>query len=186
MIKKSVLAAALLSAICTQAEAITITADGAWHAFDVDPSVSSSGYAEWIDLNNDTLSFDFSLSGSAILKVVDAGFAGDRFAVFNGVGSLLLGPTSSPVNNYPVNVGTDFNAAFADTNYSRGEFLLGPGNYQIFGYLLESALDDSNSAIDATVGAISLTAVPLPAAAGLYAAGAGLLGLVSRRRKSTR
>jgi len=95
---------------------------------------------------------------------VDGGFAGDRFAVFNGTGN-LLGATSSPVNNYPVSVGIDFDAAFADANYSRGEFLLGPGNYQIFGYLLQSALDDNSSAIDATVGAVSLTAVPLPAAA---------------------
>jgi hypothetical protein len=183
MIKKSVLAAALLSALCTQAEAITINADGAWHAFDVDPSVANSGSAEWIDLNNDTLSFEFSLSSSAILRVVDGGFAGDRFAVFNGTGN-LLGATSSPVNNYPVSVGIDFDAAFADANYSRGEFLLGPGNYQIFGYLLQPALDDSNAAIDATVGAVSLTAVPLPAAACLYLSGAGLLGWVSRRRQS--
>ena len=183
MIKKSVLAAALLAAVCTQAEAVTISADGAWHAFDVDPSVANSGFSEWIDLNNDTLSFEFSLSGAAILKVVDAGFAGDRFVVFNGFGN-LLGATSSPVNNYPANVGIDFDAAYADSNYSRGQFLLGPGNYQITGYLLDSALDDSHLPINATVGAISLTAVPLPAAVWLYAAGAGLLGLVSRRRNA--
>jgi len=186
MIKQSVLAMALLSAICTQAEAITLNTDGAWHAFDVDNSVSNSGDLEWIDLDNNALSFDFTLTESAILRVVDAGFAGDRFAVFNGIGSQLLGATSSPVNNYPANVGTDFNAAFADANYSRGEFLLGPGSYQISGLLIQSALDDTSTELNATVGAVSLTAVPLPAPAGLYTAGAGLLGLVSRRRQSTK
>ncbi|QSB02523.1 hypothetical protein JWZ98_06155 [Methylomonas sp. EFPC1] len=183
MIKKSVLAVALLSAICTQAEAITLNADGAWHAFDVDNSVSNSGGLEWIDLDNNALSFEFTLTGSAILRVVDAGFAGDRFKIFNAAS--VLGETSAAVNNYPTSVYSDFDLAYTTSGYSHGEFLLSAGSYQISGLLIESALDDTSTELNATVGAVSLTAVPLPAAAGLYAAGAGLLGLVSRRRKST-
>ncbi|CAD6880718.1 hypothetical membrane protein [Methylomonas albis] len=202
MIKKSVLAVALLSAICTQAEAITINADGAWHAFDVDNSVSTSGELEWIDLDNNALSFDFSLTKTAILQVVDGGYAGDQFLVIrNGIpfnnqtpygsspSSIWVTNMSTPTNSYPDNLGTNFDVAFNDANFSRGIFKLAPGNYSITGVLIQSALDDEGIPLNATVGAIrlqTLTAVPLPSAAGLYATGAGLLGWVSRRRKSTK
>jgi hypothetical protein len=183
MIKKTFfLSAVLLSALSGQAQAVTLNADGAWHEFDVDESTALSGGLEWIDLNNDALSFDFTLTGSAILKVVDGGFAGDRFRVFDN--GNLLDQTSVAVNSYPDSLGLDFNAAFANTNYSRGVFLLGAGAHSITGLLSQSALDDTNSVLNATVGAVSLTAVPLPAAAWLYGIGAGLIGLVSRRRKS--
>ncbi|CAD6874434.1 hypothetical protein [Methylomonas fluvii] len=202
MIKQSVLAMALLSAICAQAEAVTLNADGAWHAFDVDNSVSNSGGLDWIDLNNDALSFDFSLTQTAILQVVDGGYAGDQFLVIsNGIpfnnktpygsssSDIWVRNMSMPTNSYPNNLGTNFDAAFNDFSYSRGIFKLDPGTYSITGLLVQSALDNDGTPLNATVGAIRLqtfTAVPLPAAAGLYAAGAGLLGLVSRRRQSTK
>lgn len=183
MLKKTFfLSAVLLSALSGQAQAVTLNADGQWNAFDVDNSVSNSGGLEWIDLNNDALSFDFTLTGSAILNIVDGGFAGDRFQVFDN--GHLLDQTSVAVNSYPDSVGLDFDAAFANTNFSRGVFLLGAGTHSITGLLSQSALDDTNSALNATVGAVSLAAVPLPAAAWLYISGASLLGLVSRRRKS--
>lgn len=184
MIKKSILATALLAAMCANAEAAPISADGAWHAFDVDDSVSSSGGLEWIDLDNNALSFEFTLTGSAILRVVDGGVAGDRFRIFNNL-SDVLGETSAAANTYPDSVDTDFDAAFANFDYSRGEFLLGAGTYQISGLLIQSALDDTGAEINATVGGISLTAVPLPTAAWLYVTGAGLIGLVSRSRKAS-
>lgn len=184
MIKKSFLAVALLSALCVQAEAsVTLNADGAWNAFDVDNALSTSGNLEWIDLDSNTLSFDFTLTGSAYLKVVDGGFAGDRFNVFDN--GNLLGQTSVAVNTYPDSVGTDFDAALADANFSRGVFLLDVGSHSITGLLSQSALDDTSTAINATVGAVSLTAVPLPAAAWLYLTGTALMGFISRRRKTT-
>jgi hypothetical protein len=183
MLKKiTFISAVLLSALSGQASAVTLNADGQWNAFDVDSSVSNSGGLEWIDLNNDALSFDFILSESAYLKVVDGGFAGDRFQIFDN--GLLLDQTSVAVNSYPDGVGLDFDTAFANTHYSRGVFLLGAGNHSITGLLSQSALDDTNTEINATVGAVSLTAVPLPAAAWLYMTGAGLMGLVSRRRNT--
>ncbi|MCQ8183363.1 VPLPA-CTERM sorting domain-containing protein [Methylomonas sp. SURF-1] len=175
--------AVLLSALSANAGAAALDADGQWHPFDVDDTVSASAGLEWIDLDGNALSFDFTLTGSAILTIVDSGFAGDRFDVFNG--NLLLGQTSAASNNYPDSLGLDFDAAFADNRYSRGVFLLGPGSYRISGLLSQSALDDSAGAINATVGAISLTAVPLPAAAWLYLAGTGLMGLTARRQSKS-
>lgn len=183
MLKKTFfLSAVLLSALSGHVQAVTLNADGQWHAFDVDSDLSNSGGLEWIDLDSNTLSFDFTLTGSAILKVVDGGFAGDRFQVFDN--GLLVDQTSLAVNNYPDGVGLDFDAAFANTSFSRGVFLLAAGNHSITGLLSQSALDDTGSPLNATVGAVSLTAVPVPAAAWLYMTGAGLLGLVSRRRNS--
>ncbi|MDP3330401.1 MAG: hypothetical protein Q8S55_00155, partial [Methylococcaceae bacterium] len=98
MTNKLFLAAALLAALCGQAEAASLTADGAWNTFDVDDLSSASGNLEWIDLDGNALSFDFTLTESAYLKVVDAGFAGDRFNVYdNGV---LLDQTSAVANTY--------------------------------------------------------------------------------------
>jgi len=184
VIKKSFLIVALMSALCVQAEAaVSLNADGAWNVFDVDNALSTSGNLDWIDLDSNTLSFDFTLTGSAYLKVVDGGFAGDRFNVFDN--GNLLGQTSVAVNTYPASVGLDFDAAFADANFSRGVFLLGAGSHSITGLLSQSALDNASTAINATVGAVSLTAVPLPAAAWLYLTGTALMGFVSRRRKTT-
>ena len=182
MIKKKFLViAALLSALCAQAEASTLSADGAWNAFDVDSSVSNSGNLEWIDLDNNALSFDFTLSESAYLKVVDGGFAGDRFNVFdNGV---LLDQTSVASNTFPASIGLDFDAAYASPLYSRGLFWLGAGRHSITGLLSQSALNGTTP-INATVGAVSLTAVPLPAAVWLYLTGTALMGFVSRRGKT--
>lgn len=180
MIKKSFfLAAVLLSAMCTQAEAATLNA-GTWNIFDVDNLASNSGNLEWIDLDGNPLSFDFTLSESAYLNAVDGGFAGDRFQVFDN--GNLLSQTSVAVNTYPISVGLDFDRAFVDSNFSRSEILLGAGNHRITGLLSVSALDNTNTAINATVGAVSLTAVPLPAAAWLYVTGCTLMGMLSRRR----
>jgi hypothetical protein len=178
---KFLLAAVIMTALWGQAEASTLVADSAWNAFDVDELTSASTGLEWIDLDGNALSFDFTLSGSAYLKVVDAGFAGDRFNVYdNGV---LLDQTSVASNTYPVSVGLDFDAAYASSLYSQGLFWLGAGTHSITGVMSQSALAETTP-INATVGAVSLTAVPLPAAAWLYLTGTALMGVVSRRRKN--
>ncbi|OAI17656.1 hypothetical protein A1507_10435 [Methylomonas koyamae] len=195
--KKYLLSAVLCSALSANAGAATLAADGQWHPFDVDDTVSASAGLEWIDLDGNALSFDFSLTKTMILEVVDGGFAGDRFKVFNhghllGIeesgSELTFINTSLAVNSYPESVGINFDAAFSNSDYSRGIFKLSPGEYSITGLLAESALDDNGSPINATVGAIrliSLTAVPLPAAAWLYLAGTGLLGLTARRQSKS-
>jgi hypothetical protein len=170
---------ALTFALNVQAGSVALPADGQWHAFDVDEITANSGGLEWIDLDNETLSFDFTLASAGILTVVDAGFGGDRFRVFdNGV---LLGETTAGNNTYPTGT-TDFDAAYADVNFSRAVFNLAPGAHSITGLLSQSALDGVGDPINATLGAVRLSAVPIPAAWVLLLGAGGLLARFTRRR----
>lgn len=178
LLKPSLLVLALIASQASQAA--NLSADGSWQAFDVDNLIASSGNLEWIDLDGNALSFDFTLSQAAYLRVVDGGFAGDRFQIFDH--GNLLGITSEASQSYPTSLGLDFDAAWANAAYSQGTFLLSAGSHSITGWLSTSALDDLSSPINATVGAVSLTAVPVPAAAWLYLTGASLLGALSRRK----
>ncbi|MFI3197501.1 MAG: hypothetical protein QX196_04175 [Methylococcaceae bacterium] len=182
MIKKTLLAVALASVFSMQAEAsnVNLAADSQWNTFDVDNTYAGSGGLEWIDTDGSALHFIFTLSGAADLTVVDGGFAGDQFQVFNN--GTALGFTSVPVNTYPASVVMNFDAALASSNYSSAVFHLGAGSYDITGLLSLSAHDSSSIPFNATVGAVSLTAVPVPAALGLFLAGSGLIGFFSRRR----
>jgi hypothetical protein len=190
IIKKTLFAVALASAFSMQANAsiITLASDGQWNTFDVDNTYAVSSGLEWIDAqsdlgyNNDgsALHFTFTLTDPAYLTIVDGGFAGDQFQVFNN--GTALGFTSVAINTYPTSIGTNFDAALSDPAYSSAVFYLGAGSYDITGLLTVSALDDSSNAINATVGAVSLTAVPVPAALGFFLAGSGLMGFFSRRR----
>lgn len=190
LFKKSFLAAAMVSAVAMPVGATTITlaADGQWQAFDVDNTYSISGGLEWIDLqssagyNTDGSALDFkiNLQSAAVLTVVDGGFAGDQFKIFDN--GLALGYTSVPTNSYPNSVAANFDAALANPSYSSAEFFLSAGQHDITGLLSLSATDNSGTAFNATFGAVNLTAVPVPAALGLFLAGSGFLGVFSRRR----
>jgi len=185
MFKKTLACAAVLVAAflpqAVAASTFTLQADGQWASFDVDNTVSASGGLEWIDLaDNSALTFQFTLTQPGLLKVVDGGFAGDVFQVSNN--GVALGSTSAATNSYPSSVGLNFDSAWADNAYSQAVFQLAPGDYSITGILSGSALDDTGTPINATVGAVSLTAVPIPAAWGLFLAGSGLVGAFARRR----
>jgi hypothetical protein len=190
LIKKNWVAIAMASVISMPVSAtnIVVTANNQWQTFDVDNSLSQSNGLEWIDAqsaadyNNDgsKLDFVFTLATAEFLTVVDAGFAGDQFQVFdNGV---LLGLTSSPTNSYPNSVGTSFDAALANSQYSRGVFYLSAGQHDISGLLVLSANDSTGSAINATVGAIELSAVPEPTYIEMFLVGGMLLRAYSQRR----
>jgi hypothetical protein len=189
-------ALALTAAISAPVHATTInvTTDGSWYEFDVDDLTSLSGETEWIDNvtgpagyvgDGSTMSFAFTLASGGVLRVVDAGFAGDTFQVFNGT-TFLFETSAVPETDFSTaaDIGTDFDAAFADhANFSYAEFLLGPGTYTIKGALWQSVLDGTTP-LNATVGAISVSAVPVPAAGWLLVSAlAGGFG-VARRRKA--
>ncbi|MEI7465511.1 MAG: VPLPA-CTERM sorting domain-containing protein [Burkholderiales bacterium] len=189
---KRLMAVAMLAlAGVTSANATLVTINnsnyGVWQTFDVvDPTLGlGNNGLNWIDQNDGTdLSFSVTVADGFIgkLTVVDAGFSGDRFTVFSGISS--LGNSSAAVNSYPNSIGLDFDAALANSNFSRGIYELAAGTYTITGSLLSSALDDANEPLNATVGAlrVDVSPVPLPAAALLLLNGLGVFGLAARRR----
>jgi hypothetical protein len=183
---RSLVAAALFA--CTafsQAQAATaLPGDGSWAGFEVDNLLASSGGVEWIDLNGQALSFSFTIAAGqqGVLNIVDAGLAGDTFQVFNG--AALLGSTSAvAVASYdaaaPIVV--DFDAAWADSTYSRASYTLSAGSYSITGLLDQSVLLDG-SPLNATLGGAQLLVSAVPEPTSLVLMFAGLGALVARRR----
>ncbi len=187
--KISNLAAALLaSALSLPAAAATLVPladDGTWVSFDVDEFTSVSGGLEWIDLDGVDLAFSFTVTQDSLLRVVDLGFRGDRFAVSlsNGITSQVLGQTSDVANPDVEfeNILLDPDAALTDALYSKGSFMIGAGSWTVTGVMTQSA-DFGGAPLNATFGAVSLTAVPVPAAGLLMLGAGGVLGMFARRR----
>jgi hypothetical protein len=168
------LRAAFLAAACSAAAHATtlpLSADGAWSAFNVNDLDATSFGVEWI-VNANTLSpqfgsalaFSFMVGAGmqATLTVVDAGFAGDTFTVFDH--GISLGPTSSvPLTDAgaAADAGIDFDAALATAQFSRGVYTLGAGEHLITGSLLQSVRFDG-APLNANVGALRLQVRPVP------------------------
>lgn len=173
-------------ALAGTAHATDVTLTGAnfnqWQSFDVEDSMSPTGNPlGWIDLvyNGDasTLSFSFTLAAPAYLRVVDSGFAGDRFSISDN--GNLLGLTSA-AGSSGVSYGStqaDLDAAFADAAFSSGSWLLAAGQHVITG-----SLASTTSAFNATTGALMLAPVPEPESYALFLAGLGLIATIARRR----
>jgi hypothetical protein len=182
------LAAAAVIAAPAHATSVALAADGGWNEFDVDSFLAQDFGNGWIDESNGSaLNFTFTIAQGSVgtLTIVDAGFAGDTFTVTNG--GTLLGATSAvPVGNVDGSLEFDFDAALANPAYSQGVFKLGAGTYSIGGSLLQSVLDDSGAALDATNGAVrlSVSAIPEPSSSALMLGGFAALALLARRRKS--
>lgn len=183
-IRKTLAVALLAAGGFVNAHAAALAGNGSWSEFDVD-SLLSGGLA-WIDLGGAPLSFDFTINTGeqGVLTVVDAGFVGDTFNVFNGAS--LLGATSSvPVHTYSASETAiaNFDAAIVDPSFSRAAFTLGAGTYSINGVLTQS-VQDSFGPLNATLGGVRLqvSPVPEPAAIALLLAGIGLISAGARRR----
>lgn len=183
------LVAAIAAIVSLSAQATTTNvAANQWYEFAISDSVSQSGGTEWIDMSdNSALSFSFTIAQGYMgsLTVVDTGYAGDTFKVFNG--NTLLGFTSSvPVGIYPDAPGiVDPEVALLDSGFSRATFALGAGDYVIKGVLSQSVLLDAGGApLNATSGNLRLAvaAVPEPETLAMLLAGLGFIGFATRRR----
>lgn len=158
--------------------------DGSWYAFDVDPLLSQSGGAEWIDAQVDSsqgyvgdgspLLFSFSLSTASVMHVVDAGISGDIFSVLvNGVEY----STTAVAANSGLFAGVDFDSAWSMNEFSRFSLLLAPGDYTLSGLLVQSAIDDAGEPYMASVGGLRIAKVNEPGVLALLALAMGILGL---------
>ena len=177
------LAAAVAALALPAAHATSLAADGQWAVFDVDSMTAVSAGLEWIDLGTgEALVFDFTIGAGQVgtLTVVDGGFAGDRFDV-NANGA-LLGRTSAAVPGYPASIGLDFDAALADTGYSRAAYTFGAGTWHVSGLLAESVIV-AGLPLDATVGGVRLVVSPVPEPTPLVMLTVGL-ALVAFARRS--
>jgi hypothetical protein len=175
---------AAMNAGLVQATTMQVTEFDKWYAFDVDDLSSKSGSTEWIDVIDDfgaPLSFAFSLAQPAVLRVVDAGFAGDRFSVTLAGSANLALTTSAAVDSFPTSL--DFDSAWADSRYSRLTQTLAAGTYTVTGSLLASA--GGGAPLNVTTGALMLTPVPEASAWILMLAGLGMV-LGSRRCRASR
>jgi hypothetical protein len=165
-------------ALSAHAETVNVSQDNTWYQFDVDEWVDDQ--LRWVALDESLLSFSITLAAPAYLTVVDGGFGGDSYSIFDQ--GNLIGFTSAGANTYPGSVVLDFDAALGNASYGQAIFLLGAGNHLITGALAQSALADGFP-LNASVGGLKVSAVPLPASGLLLLLGSGTLGLFGRRNR---
>lgn len=120
-----------------------------------------------------TRPFEFTLLTSAYLQITDTVRAGDRYEV-NNFGH-LLGLTSEPSPPAPYQFDPDL--AYADSKFSKGQWLLGPGAYSITATVLPATFT-----VDAGFYGIRLVVAPVPEQTtySLMIAGMMLLALFRR------
>ncbi|MFN0160444.1 MAG: hypothetical protein ACKVQQ_04390 [Burkholderiales bacterium] len=182
-LKAALAALALAAATTAQAVIVPVTQTGQWYQFDIDDLAATSGGVEWIDTGanfGEALSFSLTVTAPSVLRVVDAGFAGDRFTVSidNGSGVVSSLASSAANDSFPDAVG-DFDAAFANADFSRLEVILDPGTYTVTGELLAAA--GGGAPLNVTTGALMLR-VPEPGSLGLGALALALLAATRARR----
>lgn len=184
-----------LSAIAAQAATVVpVTQDGSWNALTVDAlSTSAANALNWIDVDYssaagdaDTLSFTFTVTDKAILRVVDLYTAGDIFnvSITSAAGTQLLNTSAVTPHDLGDTVLPFANTAaeaWGNVDFSQLQVVLGAGTYTVTGSLLQS-VTDGGFALNSTAGGLSVTAVPEPTSLALVLAAAGVVGLVSRRR----
>lgn len=167
---KGLLVVAALSAVAVMpAKAASLSSGGGWVQFDF----GSYGSVQ-DDLSGDT-DYNFTLTNTDVLRITDGYNTGDQFDVtINGVDQ---GLTTTPAVN-STDDGNCWSCAFwiDGAQYSHGEYILGPGVYDVSAIVTQSPYG-------AGAGAIELGAVPEPATWALMMVGFGGLGAMIRRSR---
>lgn len=172
-------ATALLAAASVASHATTVNlAVDAWNtAYFGD--VGGTWLDDYAFNEPNSLDFTFTLTQAGYLNVTDAGLAGDSFQVIvrDALNNVVVNAaTSAPGSDTTTDVGVDFDQALANSSFSHGKWLLGPGSYSVSGTVLSSAFG-------AGVLGVSVTAaVPEPATYSILIAGLMVVGAVARRR----
>ena len=161
-----VLTMALLVVLGSAAQATPLVVDsGGWAEFTWD----SSGWSN--------PEYTYDTSSWTCLKVTDGWLSGDQFEVYD-FGS-LIGATSIPTTTGD-QIYNDWDAAFADSRWSSGEFVLAPGSHSITLLAVSNPYDGGMGALRADTCAAPT--VPAPAGILLGTLGTGLVGWLRRRR----
>ena len=147
---------------------------GQWYLFD---AYADSVDSPWVDENLDALHFEVALATDALFTVVDGGLSGGRYEVF--VDGVSRGLTDVPADAGDVSKDLDFDAALADSRWSRGGFHLSAGTYTISGRAVAFGAD-----VLAETGGVMLTPVPEPGTWALVGVGTLLTGAALRRQRS--
>ena len=172
-----------------RADSLALPGNNTWSTFAVDSFLAPAATPlAWLDDSGARRVFTFHVDAgrTALLTVIDGGFAGDTFRVSSN--GIVLGNTSSvPPGSFEssLDIGVDFTAALANASFSRGVFAFAAGDYTIGGSLLQS-VTFAGSPLNATSGAIRLAQiaapVPEPETIGLMLAGFALTVAWMRRR----
>lgn len=185
----AMLTLALAAALPAHADSVALPAGDTWSTFAVDSFLApSAAPLAWLDDSGARRFFTFHVDAgrTALLTVVDGGFAGDTFSVTSN-GSVIGATSSVPLGSFEssLDIGTDFTAALGNSLFSRGVFSFGAGDYRIGGSLLQS-VTLAGEALNATSGAVRLALitapVPEPETIALLLAGFALTGAWMRRR----
>ncbi|MBS0563150.1 MAG: VPLPA-CTERM sorting domain-containing protein [Proteobacteria bacterium] len=162
------------------ATATALLTAGAATATPVTPLTIDTGWTSFAFGAVGTLAkrtYSFTLTGHAILKIVDGFSSGDRFQVF--ANNVSRGLTSMTTPGFTT--GNKWDLAFANPNFSHRGFHFGPGTYTV------SILVAQRSGTDTGLhnGAVRLDTSPVPVpAGGLLLISALGAAAAARRRKA--
>lgn len=203
MFLKSVVVAAIFAAlpIIVQASSldpriVTLEKGEAWTKFRFSPDLHGGAWLEGdVTIANGNVAgverhelrpliFEISLHEAAVLQVTDAWLYGDVFDVsWNGqtvsTSSVDTPDLTQELTGDPdYDIGADFDAAFLDSRWSSGSWLLEAGFYQITGMVNPALMEGS-----AALRVVDVPPVPVPASLALLASGFFAFGAVSMRRR---
>ena len=166
--KALAVAATLLSA--GSASAVTLNVGSGWNAF----AFGAVGTMA-------KRSFTFTLTGYALMSVVDGFVSGDRFQVL--VNNTSFGVTSVPVNGAS-SVGANYALAATNPNFSSWTHRFGPGTYSLA--FLIKARSGTNTIDHLAAVRLDAAPVPVPAAGLMLISALGAAGALRRRRKQAK